>query len=166
MALIFLLTLILAPLVEISIFIAVGEEIGVLAVIGLTIATTAIGLTLVRAQGIGTALRARHELEANRAPVPEMLHGALLVIAGLLLLIPGFLTDSLGILLLIPFLRTGLITILLRRLQPGSATIIIEGEFTEQSGNGFSDSDSRIPIEGEIILPPNRTSSNKGRDKE
>lgn len=165
MALIFLLTLILAPLVELSIFIAVGGEIGALAVIGLTIASAVIGLALVRAQGMETALRARRELEAKRAPIPEMMHGALLVIAGLFLLIPGFLTDSLGILLLLPFLRKWLIMTLLRRLRPGSASVIIEGEFTEQA-NGSSRPRNGGLIEGEIIPPPNHNSPDGGQNRE
>lgn len=150
MALIFLLTLIIAPLVEISIFISVGQEIGALAVIGLTVATAFFGLAIVRAQGIDTVIRARRELEAQRAPIPELLHGALLALAGLFLLIPGFLTDGLGALLLIPPLRHWLIIALLRHVRPGAADVIIDGEFQEQQSEYDGSKEGRV-IEGEIV---------------
>lgn len=105
MALIFLLGLIIAPLVEIAVFIGVGREIGALPVILLTVVTAAVGLMIARAQGIGTLARARAEMAAGRPPVAEMMSGALLALSGLLLLIPGFLTDALGALLLFPPLR-------------------------------------------------------------
>ncbi|GER01607.1 membrane protein FxsA [Iodidimonas gelatinilytica] len=133
MALLFLLSLILTPLVEISIFISVGEDIGAFPVLILILATAAIGVAIVRAQGVETIRRARAELGANRAPVMELMHGAMLALAGLLLLIPGFLTDFLGALLLIPPLRTWIAFRIFRHSRPGSAHVVIEGEFWEQS---------------------------------
>ncbi|WP_281299944.1 MULTISPECIES: FxsA family protein [unclassified Iodidimonas] len=131
MALLFLLALIAAPLAEISVFIAVGGEIGALPVLLLTIATAVIGVTLVRAQGFETIRQARAELDANRAPLLELMHGAFLALAGLMLLIPGFLSDFLGALLLIPPLRLWIILGILRRTRPQSNHVIIEGTYWE-----------------------------------
>ncbi|GAB4575856.1 MAG: hypothetical protein Tsb008_17880 [Rhodothalassiaceae bacterium] len=105
MALILLLALIALPLIEVAVFIAVGTRIGVAPVLILTIATAVLGLAIARAEGIETLARAREALHAGRPPVIEMVEGALLALAGLLLLVPGFLSDTAGALLLIAPLR-------------------------------------------------------------
>lgn len=99
------LLLIGLPLVEIALFIVVGGWIGVLPTIALVIATTVAGSILLRVQGLGLLQRIRAETEAGRTPGRELVHGAMIVVAALLLLLPGFLTDFLGLLLFVPFLR-------------------------------------------------------------
>ena len=93
------------PLIEIAGFVLVGRQIGVLPTIGLVIATGIAGAMLLRVQGFGILSRIRAELAAGRDPSRELAHGVMIVVAGILLLIPGFFTDILGILLFLPPLR-------------------------------------------------------------
>ncbi len=99
------LTLMVLPLLEIAVFIVVGRYIGVLPVIGLIFLSSAVGGVLLRIQGIGVLRKLSRELDAGRLPAREMIHGAMIVLAGLFLLTPGFVTDLLGLLLFIPAVR-------------------------------------------------------------
>ena len=97
--------LVVIPAVEIAAFIRVGNVIGALPTILLTIFTAALGIVLVRMQGFFALAELQRAMVEGRAPFTEMLAGALLLLAGILLLIPGFVTDAVGFLLLIPPLR-------------------------------------------------------------
>ncbi len=99
------LALVALPLLEIAVFIIVGRYIGVLPVIGLIFLSSAIGGILLRIQGIGVLRKLSREMDAGRLPAREMIHGAMIVLAGLFLLTPGFVTDILGLLLFIPAVR-------------------------------------------------------------
>ena len=101
----FALLLLILPVAEIAGFIVVGSEIGVLATLLLIFATSLLGLLLLRIQGIGVLARIRRESDAGRIPGREMIHAAMILIAGVLLLVPGFLTDLAGLLLFIPAIR-------------------------------------------------------------
>jgi len=100
-----LLLFIVAPLAELYVLIQVGGEIGALPTILLSILTAIIGTYLVRAQGFAVLRRIQEVLARDEIPALEMLDGALLLAAGLLLLVPGFLTDAIGFALLVPPLR-------------------------------------------------------------
>lgn len=121
-ALLFLAVFVTAPLAELYVMINVGREIGALATVGLCLFTAALGGLLVRLQGITVLLRVREMLARGEVPAIEMLEGLLLLVAGILLLLPGFITDSLGFLLLVPRLRRALLLWFLRRrgvMHPG-----------------------------------------------
>jgi UPF0716 protein FxsA len=90
---------------EIATFIAVGRWIGIAATLGLIFLTSFAGIVLLRAQGIGLLARLRSGLRAGERPEAPLIHGALIVVAGLLLIIPGFITDAIGFLLFIPAVR-------------------------------------------------------------
>lgn len=94
------------PVTEIFVFIEIGGKIGALNTIVLTILTAAAGMFLLRLQGISILMQAQERLNAGQSPVREVLNGILLAIAGLFLLIPGFLTDAIGFLLFLPPLRS------------------------------------------------------------
>jgi len=83
----------------------VGAAIGVGATLLLTIGSAVWGIAMVRLQGMDTWMRMQKTMSQGDTPAYEMFEGTLLLIAGLLLLIPGFVTDSIGIILLIPPLR-------------------------------------------------------------
>jgi len=100
-----LLILLALPLVEIGGFIMVGGAIGVLPTILLVVATSIAGSMLLRFQGLGTLGRIRGMLEAGQDPSREVAHGLMIVLAGILLVIPGFVTDVGGILLFLPPVR-------------------------------------------------------------
>ncbi len=105
MPLLILALIIGIPLIEIYLFIQVGGSIGVWPTIGLVILTAVIGTALLRQQGLATLARAQADLDRQQFPVRELFNGVCLLIGGLLLLTPGFLTDALGFALLIPPLR-------------------------------------------------------------
>jgi UPF0716 protein FxsA len=117
---IFLLLLVGAPLLELYVLIEVGSEIGALPTILLSIFTAILGAALVRLQGVSVLLRVQQTLARGEAPALEMLEGAVLMMAGVMLLFPGFITDAIGFLMLIPPLRRRLILAVLR--QSGSLT--------------------------------------------
>ena len=110
-----ILLLVLWPLVEIAVFLQVVQWIGVLNTLALMLAISICGAWLVKRQGVGTLARMRAELDAGRIPTGPMVDGALLAVAGFLLLVPGFVTDVFGLLLLIPFARRGVRAMLGRR---------------------------------------------------
>lgn len=93
------------PLAEIAVFVLVGEEIGALATVALVIATSILGGILLRIQGVGVLSRIQAEMQTGGSPGRDLVHGAMIMIAGFLLLLPGFITDTFGILLFIPPVR-------------------------------------------------------------
>jgi UPF0716 protein FxsA len=104
-ALLVLIAFITVPLLEIAIFIKVGGVIGLGWTLALIIATAMLGTWMLRRQGFQVLRRAQRQLDQGVAPVAEVVEGVCLLIAGLLLLTPGFFTDALGGLLLLPPVR-------------------------------------------------------------
>lgn len=88
--------------IEISIFIQVAHVLGVLLTLILVIFTSVIGMSLVRNQGFKNFLLMQQKMAAGESPAAEMIKSVSLIIAGLLLILPGFFTDFLGLLLLLP----------------------------------------------------------------
>lgn len=124
------LLVLLLPLIEIAGFVIVGSEIGVLWTIALVIASSIAGSVLMRYQGLGVLRRAQAEMEAGRDPGRELANGAMILLAGLLLLIPGFVTDIFGILLFLPPVR-GLAWRAMRR------HVVVAGSGFAESRRGF-----------------------------
>jgi UPF0716 protein FxsA len=93
------------PLIEIAGFALVGREIGVLATVALVIASALIGSILLRWQGFGVIAKIRRDIDAGRDPGRQLAHGVMILIAGILLIIPGFFTDIVGLLLFLPPVR-------------------------------------------------------------
>jgi UPF0716 protein FxsA len=100
-----LLLFIVMPIAEISLLLQVGDLIGGWNTVGLIIVTAFVGAYLVRQEGISTLQTAQAKLAQNQVPGNEMLEGMLLVIAGVLLVTPGFITDILGFTFALPFSR-------------------------------------------------------------
>lgn len=105
---IFFLFFVLLPLLELYVLIEVGSGIGGLTTIALCLLTAVIGGLLIRIQGIQTLLKARQSMRQHELAEQGM-HGVMLVIAGVMLFIPGFISDTLGFLLLVPAIRRWLI---------------------------------------------------------
>ena len=93
------------PLIEIYLFIKIGSQIGAFNTVLLIIITAIIGVAYVRYEGFNTFKSGIRQLIKNELPVYELVSGATLAFASLLLILPGFATDFFGILLLIPFTR-------------------------------------------------------------
>lgn len=138
---IFLLLFVGVPLIELYFLIQVGSEIGALPTIALSIFTALLGGALVRVQGFSVLMRVQGAMARNEVPALQMMDGALLLVAGLVLLLPGFFTDILGFLLLIPALRQLLIARFVGRIQPQTeddmgqprqGPRVIEGEYRRE----------------------------------
>lgn len=105
MAIIILIAFIAVPIVEIAVFIEIGGQLGVFNTIAMVIVTAFIGTWLLRSQGLRTLHKAQESMARNVFPVSEVFDGLCLLVAGALLLTPGFVTDALGFLLFVPPLR-------------------------------------------------------------
>ena len=97
------------PIAEIALFVVIGGKIGVLCTVGLVVLAAVTGLAVIRAQGLNALQRLQQSVERGGDPVGPIADGALKVVAGLLLIAPGFLTDAFGLLLLLPPVRRALI---------------------------------------------------------
>jgi UPF0716 protein FxsA len=134
------LILLALPLLEIATFVIVGSQIGVLATIGLVLASFVLGMVLLRTQGVGALAKAQAELQAGRNPGAHIVNAVMTVVAAILLLVPGFLTDMAGLLLLVPTFRH-LAWRLLRRRIAVSRFATFQGGFgsTRWSGGRSAD---------------------------
>ena len=133
------------PILEIALFIQVGGLIGLGWTLLIVIATALAGTYLVRSQGALALGQVRQSLETLRDPTEPLAHGAMILVAGVLLLTPGFFTDTLGFALLLPPMRRRVFRYLARhfevrmqtrqaRPQPGPRPArgdVIEGEYSE-----------------------------------
>ena len=109
------LLFIVIPLVELYVIIAVGEEIGAFWTVILVLLTAVIGVNLLRMQGMNTLMRAQRNMAQGAIPAMEMMEGIALAVAGVLLITPGFITDSIGFLCLIPASRQAIIHYIMTR---------------------------------------------------
>jgi UPF0716 protein FxsA len=146
--------MLIVPLTEIAVFIVVGQWIGVVPTIALVILTAVLGASLLRHQGLGLAMKLRSEMEAGRVPGRDLAHGAMMLVAGVLLLTPGFVTDTLGFLLFIPQIRTRVFEFLAKRVKVvtpnqnstrtyGSDTIDLDtGDYEREDDAGAKNPDS------------------------
>jgi UPF0716 protein FxsA len=93
------------PLIEIALFIVVGDRLGLGPTIALVLVTALAGSALVSRQGRGQIRRLQSTLASGAFPGNELAHGAMILVAGALMITPGFLTDAVGFLLLVPQVR-------------------------------------------------------------
>ena len=103
--LLLLALLLAAPFVEIAVMVQVADWIGVLNMIGLLLVISVAGVFVVKHQGTGAWRRIRADLQMGRVPAASLVDGALILTAGVLLVIPGFVSDAIGLLLLLPPVR-------------------------------------------------------------
>ena len=116
--LILLAALIGVPLLEIALFIEVGGWIGLWPTLALIVLTAVIGAGMLRQQGLSVLMRAQRQLAEGALPVLAVFEGLCLVLAGALLLTPGFFTDAVGGVLLVPAVRRALYRQVRQRIEP------------------------------------------------
>ncbi|WP_024697727.1 FxsA family protein [Pseudomonas avellanae] len=114
---VFLLLFLLFPVLELFLLVRVGMSIGFLWTFLLVVATSMLGLFVMRVAGFATALRARESLARGELPAQEMLEGLMVAVGGGLLLLPGFISDILGVICLLPITRRLLINKVRRRAE-------------------------------------------------
>ena len=130
-----ILTVILIPLIEIYLFIEIGGQIGAGYTILFILLTAVIGLYFAKLEGINTIRSGMNQLTNNQMPIYEMVSGAALALAAVLLIIPGFATDIIGFLLIIPFTRNLLfkfITKKYKKTKVNGEDDLIEGEYEDK----------------------------------
>ena len=110
-----LLLIIAVPAIEIFLMIKIGQNIGALNTIALIFLTAFIGIFFARLEGLNTLKSGLNNLYKNKIPMYEMISGASIAFAALLLIIPGFVTDSFGFLLLVPFTRRKIINLFIKK---------------------------------------------------
>ena len=144
MGLVLLLVMIGVPIAEIATLIKVGGYLGLVPTIGIVILTAFIGAALLRWQGLAIFYSAQECLRQNRFPVDEVFDGLCLILAGTLLLAPGFITDTAGLLLFAPPLR-----VLLRWLMARQFVAYGHIQMETPSARVNPNSDDATVIDGE-----------------
>lgn len=130
-----LLLFLLLPVAEIATFVEVGDWIGTGPTVGLVILSAILGSLLIRWQGLSVLKRAQEAAERGEVPVGAVFEGFCIVVAGVLLIIPGFLTDIVGLLLFVPPVRNALGRWLFDRLK-GSASFHVHGQMGGRMWSG------------------------------
>ena len=128
-----LLAIILVPVIEIYLFIKIGSQIGALTTITLIFVTAILGIVYARYEGLNTLKSAFVQLIKNEIPAYEIISGAAITFAALLLIIPGFATDIIGFLLIFPLSRKFILKILSSKFRVKRKTNekFIDGEYEE-----------------------------------
>ena len=127
------LILITVPIIEIYLLIQIGSQIGAISTILLIITTAMIGVYYAKYEGINTLRSGFSQISRNETPVYEVISGAAIACAALLLIFPGFLTDLLGFLLIFPITRKLIFKILKRKIKSKKKqnNDFIEGDYED-----------------------------------
>ena len=132
-----LLTLILIPVIEIYLLIKIGSQIGAISTIFLIFITAIVGVYYAKYEGLNTLKSGFFQLSKNKPPTFEMLSGAAIALAALLLIVPGFFTDIIGFLLIFPISRKLLFNFLSKKFSHSKSqnNNFIDGEFEDIEEN-------------------------------
>ncbi|QSX32955.1 FxsA family protein [Shewanella avicenniae] len=191
MPFLFLVLLFLVPAVEVSLMMRVSEVLGGWNTLALVVLTAVVGVSLVRSQGVVTLMSVQRKLAYGEVPGQEIIEGMMLALAGVLLLIPGFMTDLIGLLMLTPFTRAPIAKMLLKRLQlqvvtsrfgqgnnpfsqgpfnpsdfsrPRQDDDVIDGEYEHKAEEVKPESRLRTPIDNAKERPEDRTENDLDDD--
>lgn len=153
MAGLILLAFIIVPIAEIAVFIEAGQVIGLGWTLAIVVATAMAGTWLLRRQGTQVLAQTQARLNRGELPMGEIFTGLCLVVAGALLLTPGFLTDSVGLLLFVPPVRHAIGYFVLRRMvQSPKARVWVDGEEVDLGhAHGRHDGKGRGAGSGPVI---------------
>ena len=131
-----LLLIILIPILEIYLFIKIGSQIGAFTTISLIFFTAIIGAFYARYEGLNTLKSGVSQLYKNQMPLFELMSGAALAVAAILLILPGFATDILGFLIIFPLTRKLIFKLVTKKRKDKDEVYIkddlIEGEFVDK----------------------------------
>ena len=128
-----LLTIILVPAIEIYLLIKIGSHIGAMSTILLIFTTAIIGIYYAKYEGLNTLKSGFTQLSRNETPAYEVISGAAIAFAALLLIIPGFATDALGFLLILPYSRKIIFKRFYKKFKPkeNKKNNFIDGDFED-----------------------------------
>lgn len=122
-----LLAFVAIPMIEIALFIGVGGAIGLWPTLAIVLLTAIIGTHLVRSQGLAAIGNVQRSFNQLNDPTESLAHGAMILVAGVLLLTPGFFTDAVGFSLLTPMFRTAVFHYVRKRIKVQSFTMGSQG---------------------------------------
>ena len=154
-----LILFITVPVVELILFMKIGSRIGIVPTFGIILVTGILGAWLTKLQGLRTLARYQQAVREGRLPHEEVMDGLMILVAGAVLLTPGFLTDTVGFLLLVPVVRGGVRKWLAKYLK-GKIQVVGDGMDMdtghEQSDGIFPEvgknrSQDDVIIEAEVI---------------
>ena len=131
------------PLIEIYLFIKVGSEIGALNTILLILTTAIVGIWYARYEGFNTLRSGMSQLVKNELPLYEIVSGAAIAFAALLLILPGFATDIIGILLVFPFTRKIILIKYSKKNNTKTKSNVKEKNYIEGEYEDIEDKDGR-----------------------
>ena len=128
-----LLSIILIPVIEIYLLIKIGSQIGAITTIFLIFTTAIIGIYYAKYEGLNTLKAGFSQLNKNQTPTYEVVSGAAIAFAALLLIIPGFVTDTLGFLLIFPVSRKFIFSKFTKKIKTkdNNKNNFIDGEFED-----------------------------------
>ena len=150
--------LLFIPILEIAVFVMVGGQIGVLSTLGMILVTAILGSILLRIQGFATLARIQEQSRAGAIPGKELVSGVMIMIAGVLLLTPGFVTDSIGFLLFFPPFRHFLWSAIASKV-----VVQTKGAF-QQGGNPFGQQHPHRGGDDVVDLDPSEFSEKPNPD--
>ena len=132
-----IISIILVPIIEIYLFIKIGSQIGAMKTIILILLTAIIGVYYARHEGLNTLKSGFIQLSKNEPPAYEVLSGAAIAFAALLLIIPGFMTDVIGFLLIFPLSRKTIFNIFKKKIKfkKKQNNNFIEGDYEDIEDN-------------------------------
>ena len=146
--------LLVVPVVELYLFIQVANSIGFLNALGIVLLISLVGVWLVKREGVKVWARFNEELVAQRTPSKQVADGVCLLLAGSLLVVPGFLTDALGLLLLLPPVRAVAGRAIVRRYAGRTNVRIIRATYGSPDGPIIDTGESPPPANpGELTGP-------------
>lgn len=145
-----LLVLIAVPIIEIALFIEVGGWLGLWPTLAIVILTAMAGAVLLRRQGFGVLASLQQDMARGGDPTRHIAHGAMILIAGVLLLTPGFFTDAVGFLLLTPPVRAAIIRTVGERIRASGSFRVHTGA-TAGPGGGRTHSDPRSGPRPDVV---------------
>ena len=131
------LTIILIPVIEIYLLIKIGSQIGAITTILLIFTTAIVGIYYAKYEGLNTLKAGFNQLRQNETPTYEMLSGAAIAFAAVLLIIPGFVTDLVGFFLIFPLTRRIMFKNLFKKFNHGNKkkNNFIDGEYEDIDDN-------------------------------
>jgi UPF0716 family protein affecting phage T7 exclusion len=143
-----ILFFVVMPLIELAVFVQVVHWIGALNALGLLLVISIAGVFIVRHEGLGVWRRVRAQIREGLVPAVELVDGLIILIAGVLLILPGFVTSIVGLLLLLPPVRGGVRRLLRRRYAVRAANQVVKVVNTRGS--------TTRPVRSDVpeVLPP------------
>ena len=154
------LAFVVVPIVEIGLFLQVGSLIGVPATLGLIILTAIAGTMLVRSQGIDVIRKIQESANRGETPVAALIQGLFVLLAGILLLTPGFATDALGFALLIPPIRAFMATKIWKFIEPN---VVASTQWTSTYTESRPNRSGATVIDIEAVEIDDTTDSDKNK---